>query len=635
MAIIINSDGVRKRVEILTQKHAARVSRQKDIIALTRGVDPRTVNDATQEWERLRALEDSNIPLRTNDPTSYLDLSNHLLSGQPIEWGLPRYSRISEDVELSYGKAERLIASFFHMNNVRLVKKGKSRFERALTDAANRLGMVCVYKRAVTVNGALTIIMEPWSPLTVSERTDDYGVAEIARSFKAHPMDLLLLSEQEPTGWDVEVIGNWLRDDVEEVNLVEYYTRHFDGAGNGIVQHSVIVSDGGNNNRDSAYSGAQIVGTQAGSVKELSEVEFDTIPVEIRHFNGEAFPHNADWRQSQSILESNYNIYLLHNDNLKRIEDHRDRQLALKVQENTLGGSPGPADAGDLARNDEIGVFTYRVGEGFNYVNTPGFDPSLSILEQQWPGMIQRGGVPYVLHGGVDVNLSGFAIFQLLNAALASVGETKVVLEDLYSSLGKWVLDTFKSSASNSIEGVGFNASANNGEFFHEPTLTAGDMPDFTDVRAKINLSQPSDLIERVNIARTANPGGQSLFTTKTMYEELFTDIVHDAAGESLAVEEQNILQLPVMQMLRARARLVELQQQSVAAGNQYDAEAIGAQIQLIEQSIAGTTGGTAPQQNQQQGNPNPDQRVMSTEMRQPNGIGPSANGAVPQEGAV
>ena len=34
MAIIINSDGVRKRVEILTQKHAARVSRQKDIIAL-------------------------------------------------------------------------------------------------------------------------------------------------------------------------------------------------------------------------------------------------------------------------------------------------------------------------------------------------------------------------------------------------------------------------------------------------------------------------------------------------------------------------------------------------------------------------------------------------------------------------
>tara|TARA_R100001143_G_C3230276_1_gene74383 strand:- start:41 stop:400 length:360 start_codon:yes stop_codon:yes gene_type:complete len=119
------------------------------------------------------------------------------------------------------------------------------------------------------------------------------------------------------------------------------------------------------------------------------------------------------------------------------------------------------------------------------------------------------------------------------------------------------------------------------------------------------------------------------------MYEELFTDIVHDAAGESLAVEEQNILQLPVMQMLRARARLVELQQQSAAAGNQYDAEAIGAQIQLIEQSIAGTTGGTAPQQNQQQGNPNPDQRVMPTEMRQPSGIGPSANGAVPQEGAV
>ena len=579
------------RLTVLKNKHGDRVARQTAILLMGRGIDPRTAMIQNMSWNLNHNESDPDAPLHTNDPRTYLDIGIHLLSGRPLEWHMPRYSDIPDDVEEEHGKAERTVQSFFGINNKRLRNKQRPRLERQMADSACRMGMVVLYKEKVTFKGKTAFVIEPWDPTTVYERSDDEGLAEIGRDYVGSLYDLKIIAKREEEGWDLDKIEALIEDDQDEVSLTEYYLREGEK-----VWHAVMRTDGGKD-----------VFLSLTLMKDKTE-----ITVVIAAFNGEAFPGEHYYRAVQSILEPNFDAYLFHNDNIKRIEAHRDKVLAAKYVEKTSAARPGSATASDLASSDEVKIFSYRVNEDLTLVQQPQFDPSLAILGTEYPGQIQRGGVPYIFTGAIETNLSGFAIFQLLNAAMSAVSEGKIVLQEMYSDLGQWMLEELKAddTKSGSIEILSKGAANRDSHMIED--ISFNDLPRITAIQNKINLAQPSDLIERMNIAKIANPGGGQMLTLNTIFNELLPDIVPDAQGEANALKDERIMQLPIMMMLDARRQLIEMKAEWVAAGRIQGAAGIQSQIDLIDQSIAGQSQGLNAQTNvgTESQDPNADPRV-------------------------
>lgn len=596
MAMRVTQDKVSNRVSNLRKTHEDRVSRQRGIIAMGRGIDPRTADYADISWNQASSIDNSNEVLRTNDPRTYLDIGIHLLSGRPLEWIMPRYSNIPDDEEEKHGQSERIVQSFFDINNKRLRNKQRPRFERSVCDSACRMGMVVIYMEKAKLRGETVFVMEPWDPTTVSERSDDEGLAEISRDYTGSLWDLLGVAQREQKltetgdntliGWDTQSIVELIEEGEDEIELTEYYIRE-----DGEVYHSVMRRKGD-------------------PLKYLTPMNRLDIPVMVTSVNGEAFPGEQFWRSAQSILEPNFDQYILQHENLKRIEQHRDRTLAWKVQENTQTGRGGSVDPAVLAKNDEVTVFPFRLNEGFDIKQPPQFDQSMAILGSEYPGQIQRGGVPYIFTGAIETNLSGFAIFQLLNAAMAAVSEAKLVLQSIYADLGQWILEELKNDKAGGKMKI-LTTSGIKRESFEVEEITFNNIPDITMIQNRINLAQPSDLIERMNIAKIASPGSGPLLTLKTIFNELLPDIVPDASGEARALKDERILQLPVIQMLDARASLIELKSEFQRRGDLVGAQGIQGQIDQLEQSMSGNQSGEQSGQSTSSGtNATADNRV-------------------------
>ena len=295
---------------------------------------------------------------------------------------------------------------------------------------------------------------------------------------------------------------------------------------------------------------------------------------------------------------------------------HRDRALSQKFKEGTHNGEPA-ANASELADPEVTSVSTYRTGEdGISNIPQNPFDPTVSLLPDMRGQMLQRGAVPYILYGGVEINLSGFAIFQLQRAALASVGETKVMGDDLYSDLGKWILDGVRDGGFEN-EKITSVVYAQGRETPQLDTFSSSDIPEYTSIVASIELSQPSDLIERINMARAANPSGGDVFTPEMTYDLLFAKEVPDAGGAATALENNRIMQMPIFQMLKARRKMLQDIARHELRGEVFEANALKQNVQLLEQSIGGQGGN--PQTNRPQGSGNIDPRVLSAPAQDPN----------------
>lgn len=605
MSKIVTDDKVIGRVQKLVTAQASRRLRQRKMKWLSRGIHPESVKDTVESGitSRMPGLRtDMGKPLSTNDPGTYLDLAIHLLSGNPINWQMPRTPQTPQDEQERNGMLERIVKAYIRQNDRRLIKKGMPRLERAVADSLTRYGMVVIHKRIVRIgSGNPEFFMEPWDPMSISERTDDFGLTELTRHYVTTPEELLMIADNEPNaGWNVDQLNQMDKDDrIDDIKVSDYYYRYFDSEDNPVVEKAVIYK-----------TSDKEVNLKSLTVEE-DEIE---IPAELRLANGETFPGEQTWLAARSVLDVNYEIYLQQDSDIKRIEQHRDRALSQKFKEVTHNGEPN-ARADEMANPATVDIVRYRSGEeGLSNIPQNPFDPTVSLLPDMRGQMLQRGAVPYILYGGVEINLSGFAIFQLQRAALASVGETKVMGDDLYSDLGKWILDGVRDGGFKD-EKITSVVYAQGRETPQLDTFNSSDIPEYTSIIASIELSQPSDLIERINMMRAANPSGGDVFTPETAYDLLFAKEIPDAAGEAIALENNRIMQMPIFQMLKARRKMLLDIRRHELRNETFEADALKQNVALLEANISGQGGN--PQTNTPEGSGNTDTRVLSAPTQQ------------------
>jgi len=525
-------DDVIQRIASLESDHSARAAKRREWKALRRGLDPRFITN------RELQNQDKNPRLRTNDSVTYFDLVVHMLSGRAVRWQLPSRAGDSPETQKDYSNAEYLVAGILRQNNERLLQKGTQRMERAFADSVCETGVIVYSLASLEREGTVQFKIEPVNPANVFERFDDDGLSEITHVFPMGKTNFLRWVAREPIA-DAGIVDKIKNSNARVVTVKDYYERDFGTNDEVLIRRGIVV--------DSEV------------LREVSDdIRHDVMPFNVLYSNGEAFPNNILRGDSissgtaKSILDANGRIYTDINDFLEKLDLHMDEVLTAPVDELTHGGRP-VADPYDLdARSGERVTQPYdasRGERGRQIINIPALDQSTNIIVTTLEGMRQRGSVSDLLHGNLNVALSGFAIAQVLEAALATSAESRVVMQLAYDDIGKWIIDTFRDKETGFIT-IGVDpADSGQREFFYEE-VKPEDMPAHSLIKSTIELATPSDLTERVNNARTLDPSGGPVVSRRSIWEHIIPDLVPDAAREAEDLNEQRLELLPEVQQL-------------------------------------------------------------------------------------
>jgi len=134
-------------------------------------------------------------------------------------------------------------------------------------------------------------------------------------------------------------------------------------------------------------------------------------------------------------------------------------------------------------------------------------------------GMEQRGGFPESAYGNIMIELSGFGISQLLQAAERRVGDQVNALSAIDARVGKFWLDTFRDNEFTPTEIEGFEGGFPSKSFIED--FRPGDVPKRYRVSTHIPIRIGSDMMSKMAIVRQAIGGQQPILDIYTALDEI------------------------------------------------------------------------------------------------------------------
>ena len=509
---------------------------------------------------------DNRFKLHTNDPQTYFTLAVHLLSAKPVMWNLPWQGYPSNaqgdktdadfqaetDAEVAaYGQAEKALTAIFQMNDRRRGQQGKPPLLRAMSDDACRFGAIALFRDSSIRNGELNWVIDTLDPREVYPVFDEWGLYEVVHEFEMGLDDALARATAE--SWiteDLETakVGSPNRPVSDRVKVIDYFIRKFDQKGNAFVENVITMNE-------------KLVKSRATVPGAL------TIPIDFRYVNGDAHPDRfRSERFGLSILEQNSQVYLDHSDFLRNVTVKFRQSLKALYEEGTRGAIPRTdpdqfdTEGEDNNPNDvAVTAFDSTAGDtGVKPIGVNPVDPIVGLLEQEFDGQTQRGSVSNLLFGLIDQRLSGFAINSLKEGAIAAVGQVQIAMDQLLSDTGAWLLTDWRDSNSRVTNHIaGFTPSTGRKEYFPPFDASGSDLPKGRlAVFASTTLAIPSDLVERINMARAANTTGGNILPREIIYDELLPDIVADTQAAIKQIAEEDLNQLPQVALTRFMAAI-------------------------------------------------------------------------------
>ena len=530
------------------------------------------------EWLNLEALKDENESaalesMITNDPATVVSLAVHLLTHNPTHHRVLVGGDAGDKIKLQAGKSERCLRSLWRMVDEDALLGGRPPMLREMAWWALTTGWVNVAPFITRdKDGAPRPVLYVHSPLEAyQEFGDDAGLRKYAHIYTTTLAD----AKDKATRFGTELKATGKND--KPVRIVDYWWLE-DGA----AWNAVMVSGAGT------------------GVEFLKEPEpfGDSIPVISMPVSGKPRSKQLEggddsWKQTlgQSILEKNRPVY-------KQV----NRYLSLLAQL-ALDAAQPPwlvKGAGIRVTEAELRRGAPRLGGSIIATQNPNaslqrVDPGRFPLEVQQfmsilDGMAQRGGFPYLMYGGVMQQLSGFAINQLMGAAFHQVGPFQDALQTLVSSIDKRWLESIRDGDYAPLTIAGKERGGRESGWYVED-FKKSDIPRRLFVVAEVELSLPSDVIERMAIIRQAIPSGPIL-DRFTALEEVLK--VQDPALVIKRLHEDAVDFNPITQQIEMvttlRAKANELREIG-GAGNRQTADLLDQfadyTLQLMQQQFA------------------------------------------------
>jgi len=248
---------------------------------------------------------------------------------------------------------------------------------------------------------------------------------------------------------------------------------------------------------------------------------------------------------------------------------------------------------GAVITTDDPEARIERVQTGPNVVEVQQF---LGIID----GMLQRGGFPYLVYGGLGRELSGFAISQLLQAAERRIGPQVRRLALVDGLVSQHWLERFRDGEFAEATVSGYEDGNPRKSFVED--FTPKNVPEKFRVVTEVPIRVGNDLMARMAIARQALGTAAPLLDHATILDEILEMQDPALIVDRITGDEARKLELPLRVAIELKKDAAVLR----AEGGPGTDEA----AKLLEQMAEGIL-----QQDRQQGGAQPRQRVAPQDM--------------------
>ena len=466
-----------------------------------------------------------------NDPITDLSLSIHLLSTIP-----PRHRLLTSPddnvVKELAGKAERALVSMWRSLDDDRLDSGLDSWVRELAFWMGLTGCYDVAPRVEVVDGQPTFIADIHNPEFGYPIYGDRHLMFYTYTYPATIGHVLDKAEVYESSLPHSLQG---RDPTEPARIADAW--EFDAG--------------------KVYNTIAVMAPEPHLLRPRLHMEqFSRIPVLVGTVGGiPRFPSRvANAAVSGSILWQNERIYAT----LNRWRTHQMQLARDASQAPLIVAGSGLEVTKDNTRKSDIRLqgdilFTPNTQASVRRVDPGAMPVDIRIVDSQLEGMRQRGSYPALLFGGLNVDLSGFAIQQLLNAAFHRLGPHKAAIERIVSRVDRIWLEGFR-EANKPITISGRDRHS----YFREE-FTATDVPESFDCMVDLRLSLPSDLLSRLSAARSAKQQGPIL-DMDTILDEILQ--VDDPTLVKRRIDEDNTEGHPIIVQLKFIKELFEYSQE-------------------------------------------------------------------------
>jgi len=172
-------------------------------------------------------------------------------------------------------------------------------------------------------------------------------------------------------------------------------------------------------------------------------------------------------------------------------------------------------------------------------------------------GMEQRGGFPESAYGNIMIELSGFGISQLLQAAERRVGDQVKVLSVIDARIGKFWLDTFRENAFASTSIEGFEGGFPSKSFIED--FRPQDVPQKYRVSTYIPIRIGSDMMSKMAIVRQAIGGQQPILDLYTALDEILGMQDPTLIMDRISEDQSRLMTEPLKMAINLRLQAADL----------------------------------------------------------------------------
>ncbi len=506
-----------------------------------------------------------------NEAKVLYDTSVSLLSGSDPKFRLPLHNQ-NEAEKAKMNGAERFLTGVFREVNRLQTARGRERWLKEISWYIVG-GWYAVFPLIEADSDNNPIFRwEIYDPITIYPRWDNRKLIELARVFWMDSESAVNMAEQN--GWIIpERTKREFNRTGNNAEIINYWYTEFDGKKD-VVRNAVYI--------DSQIS------------KRFAEEPGSDIGIIVSPVGGTPVravrQSDKDWviRMGESVIATNRGMY-----------EQQNRWVSLMMQvvqdtafppiiDTTKTGQP-------KVRPEDMGsgkIHHRQIGETldtFRHASTPiEVNTLLSMLNQS----VQRGGLPFAIHGNIPFELSGFALSQLMTGARHKLVAYILALTDVISECAIRTMKLYKEGDFNSIE---LMVNDKKGETFIEEFDPQKDIPNVRFVEVDVPLATPVDKNQLIVAASQA-------VTNKLLSRETIWDTFSELGVEDKDIEYQRLIDdemafSPVMILIHAIERLEEIAQKHEEKNPSLADRLRQYQALLIQQLASqGVTGGETPQ---------------------------------------
>ena len=520
-----------------------------------------------------------------NDPNTDMSLAIHMLSSIPPRHRLLTSPDDNVMKELA-GKSERAIYSMWrHLDDERL-QVGQDTWVREMAFWMCLTGNYDVAARVEEVDGKPIFIADVHNPEFGFPIYGDRHLTYYAYLYPATIAHVLDKAEF----YDATLSS-------------EFSDRHPNG--------KAEIADIWERTKEGVFNTIAVTSPSSHIIRPRMKMEeHEFIPVLVGSVGGIPRYSSRDGAQSTSgsLLWQNERMYHL----LNRWRSHqmqlvRDAsQAAIIVAGSGLEVTKENTRQADIRLQGDI-LWTPNIQASARRIEPAPIPVDIRVVDSELESMRQRGSFPALLFGGLNIDLSGFAIQQLLNAAFHRLGPHKTALERLIGRIDRIWVEGFRAI------GKSITISGRDRHTYFREEFTKDDAPESFDCMVDLRLSLPSDLLSRLSAGRTAIQQGP-LLDRDTVLDEILQ--VDDPALVKRRIDEDTADSHPLIVQLKFMKELLEYGQELARRGESQLAAIVDSMVkQMMAQTAQQASGAQAKPPGQPSGAMPAEAAGMTTDM--------------------